>query len=431
MGRVSPGSGGVHRASGGGHSMSRATGGHRVSSPSRPSTSSSSKPSFSSSSKPTVNTSSRPSSSKPAGSSRQYGGGSFAQSSTPKTVHSTQRGRQSRPAPPPPPPRVDRQMPPPPPPRPRTHIPSPPPPPRTTVNVYTSNTYSQPRESRSYTSSQYTSSASKIQQPRPVETATTSQRKENPVYKVATAIMLSVAGVLLLVAMFVALYNRTETSIVREKLTNVPAYNNNCIIDETGEFANISNTAARLKPFYDATGVQPFIMWKAYDPALISDEAKADWALSYYEDNFTSENIFMFIYFEEAEDYGDGYMSYVNGFQTSSIMDAEAASIFWNYIDRYWWDDITTDDLFVKVFTTTGDVIMAKPSNKWDALRPLIIGIVLLVIGCIVVQVLRVHAEKRQQEAESVERILRTPIDTMSVGASDVVTQEAIDKYTD
>lgn len=226
-----------------------------------------------------------------------------------------------------------------------------------------------------------------------------------------------------------SILSKPETTIVRTKIEDVAAYNNNNIIDETNEFNNASRTSARLKDFYSKTGVQPFIMWKAYDPSLKTDSEKESWARQWYDTNIETTNTFLLIYFEEEYDDGDGLLYYVNGAQSASIMDAEAVDIFWNYIDRYWWEDMSTDDMFVKVFDQTAKVIMCKPSNKWDVIRPIAIGGVLIIVGVIVVSVIRARAAKVKAEAEATERILNAPIKPLGEGATDAATEDAINKY--
>ena len=63
-------------------------------------------------------------------------------------------------------------------------------------------------------------------------------------------------------------YNNVKSTIVREKIVTGNAYINDCIIDEIGWFNNPTKTAAQLKSFWEETGVQPYIILKAYDATL-------------------------------------------------------------------------------------------------------------------------------------------------------------------
>lgn len=249
-------------------------------------------------------------------------------------------------------------------------------------------------------------------------------------------VMKFVAWFILFVAIVTAIANISDradhpsTSISRTRLEDPPAFDNDCVIDETGEFSNRTRLAKNLKYFYDETGVQPFIIWKDYDPNLKTDTDKRNWAEEYYAANLRN-NTYLYVYFEEQYDNGDGFMCYVNGPQSASIMDAEAVEIFWNYIDRYWQSSMSSDTLFQKVFTTTVDIIMAKPTNAFDVLMPVIWCAVIVVILRTIAYVLKVQAQKKHQEAEDTQRILNTPITPIGGGSTDAATEAAISKYSD
>ena len=145
----------------------------------------------------------------------------------------------------------------------------------------------------------------------------------------------------------------------RDRLNAGISFDSNCIVDELDWFDSVSRAGSKLKPFYDKTGVQPYIVLLKYHPELTTDSQKEDYALDYYEDNIDNEATFLYMYFaEEDQDNDVGYMCYVNGTQVDSVMDAEAIEIFWGYIDKYWYDDMSTDELFEKTFTKTAETIM-------------------------------------------------------------------------
>lgn len=145
----------------------------------------------------------------------------------------------------------------------------------------------------------------------------------------------------------------------REKLNSGVSFDNNCIIDELDWFDSVSKTGTRLKTFYDKTGVQPYIVLLQYHPELTTDSQKEEYAQDYYENNIDNESTFLYMYFAEKDQDNDvGYMCYVNGIQVDSVMDAEAVDIFWEYLDRNWYSDMSTDELFEKAFTKTAETIM-------------------------------------------------------------------------
>ncbi|MBD5470686.1 MAG: hypothetical protein HDR19_06115 [Lachnospiraceae bacterium] len=218
-------------------------------------------------------------------------------------------------------------------------------------------------------------------------------------------------------------YNNSKSTIVRERIDTNTAYMNDCIIDELGWFNNTSRTASRLKEFWEKTGVQPYIILRAYDPALTTDAQKEQWATEYYDENFDAENIFLFVYFAEKDTDNDvGYMAYANGYQTSSVMDSEAIEIFWSYIDRYWYTNAETDDVFINAFNNTADVIMHVSTTGMDILKWMLILCVVVVVGVVLVTVIKQRNKRAKEKAEEEAKILNTPIDTM-------VSDNLEDKY--
>lgn len=205
-----------------------------------------------------------------------------------------------------------------------------------------------------------------------------------------------------------------QSTIVREKIDSKNAYINDCIVDELGWFDNITATEKKLKGFWQETGVQPYVILKAYDSSLTTDQQKEDWTTDYYDQHFDTENIFLYIYFaEENQDEDVGYMCYANGYETSSVMDSEAVEIFWNYIDRYWYSDMSTDDLFVTVFDKTADTIMHTAKTKYDAIRSVSLVLAVAIGGIVLVIVITKRNKRKKEEAQERQRILETPLEEL------------------
>ncbi len=220
-----------------------------------------------------------------------------------------------------------------------------------------------------------------------------------------------------------ASYNHVQSTIVREKLDTGNAYINHCIIDEIGWFNNPTKTAAELKSFWEKTGVQPFIILKAYDATLTTDSQKERWATDYYEANFDTENIFLYVYFAEKDTDNDvGYMAYANGYQTSAVMDAEAVEIFWNYLDGYWTSNMDTDDVFINAFNNTAKAIMRVSATGNDVIMWCVILAVVIVIVVAIVVVIKMLHKRAKEKAEEDAKILNTPV-------GDIATDHLEDKY--
>lgn len=152
---------------------------------------------------------------------------------------------------------------------------------------------------------------------------------------------------------------------IREKLDSGNAYMNECIIDEPGWIKNVSGTSSDLQKFWKKTGVQPYIYLRSYDSSLNEDEM-IDWAEDYYDEHFDRDDIFLVVWFEgRSLDGSEDYVTYVNGKYTSSVMDAEAVEIFWNYLDRFYGDYSDMGQVLVNTFTKTAESIMNSREKSW------------------------------------------------------------------
>lgn len=197
----------------------------------------------------------------------------------------------------------------------------------------------------------------------------------------------------------------------RERLESGVGYDNNCIVDNIGWFDNVTKTEKSIKQFYDKTGVQPYIVLNAYDSTLLTDTAKEEYAKKWYDEHIKNESTFLYMYFAEPDTDNDvGYMAYVNGKQVPSVMDSEAIEIFWAYVDKYWYSDMSTDDMFTTIFTKTADRIMTKSTTAADVGNNAVkvIGVIVVFAGIIVVMVIR--RKHKAEEAKETEKILNTPL---------------------
>lgn len=225
-----------------------------------------------------------------------------------------------------------------------------------------------------------------------------------------------VAFVVILIILYFVLGKHSNagyisSTIVRTKLESVSGFDSNCVIDELNWVDNVSKTGSRLKEFYKKTGVQPYILLRDYDPSLVTDSEKETWAIDYYDEFIDREDAFLFVYFAEEDTDNDvGYMAYVNGRMASSVMDSQAVEIFWNNLDKYWYTNMSTDDVLVSAFVDTGKTIMKVPTNGWDILKVLLIIVGIIVALFIVMVIIIIKAQRAKQKAEEDQRILETDI---------------------
>ena len=211
----------------------------------------------------------------------------------------------------------------------------------------------------------------------------------------------------------------TRSTVDREKLDVSVGYDSNNIIDSESWFNNVTKTEKRLKNFFEETGVQPYIVINSYNPDLSTDAEKEKFAKGYYEETFGVSNGFMFMYFPESNPNTVGYMYAVVASGASTVMDSEAQEIFWNYIDKYWVQDMSSDDMFVKVFDSTADRIMSK-SMSFGTMMVIICAIVAVVILALVgFKAYKARLQREKEKAEETERILNADIDTMADDLAD------------
>ena len=224
------------------------------------------------------------------------------------------------------------------------------------------------------------------------------------------------AFIVILIILFFVLGKQSKAgylsgTIVRTKLESVSGFDSNCVTDELDWVDNVSKTESRLKEFYQKTGVQPYILLRDYDPSLTTDSEKETWAVNYYDKHIDREDAFLFVYFAEEDTDNDvGYMAYVNGLMTSSVMDSQAVEIFWNNIDKYWYTNMSTDDVLVSAFVDTGKTIMKSPTNGWDILKIFLIIVGIIIVLIIILAMIIIKAQRAKQKAEEDQRILETDI---------------------
>ena len=151
---------------------------------------------------------------------------------------------------------------------------------------------------------------------------------------------------------------------------------------------------------------------------------------SHREENIDNENTLLYVYF--AEEYADddvGYMAYVLGKQATSVMDSEAMDIFWGQIDRYWYSDLSTDDVFVSAFNETASIIMKTYTSGWDVAKIALIVVAVVIVIAGVIVILKVKRRNEAEKAAETERILKTSMDDLVDEAAD--SKAAADESSD
>lgn len=242
-------------------------------------------------------------------------------------------------------------------------------------------------------------------------------------------ILISLAVMVLFIA-FCYVYAGSEPSIqsstiVRTKLEDSHAYRTGNVTDDIGWFESVSGMERNLKKFYDKTGVQPYVYFKAYDGALTSDEEKESWAKDYFDTEINDSDGFLVVYFAEEDTDNDvGFLSYVVGSRAKSVMDEQSVDIFLGYLDSYWPTDMSTDDMIEKSFTNTATAIMHVSTTSNDVKKYVLVAVIVIGGGIATVVIIKTKRKAEKEKAEETERILDTPLEKANSS-----TEDLIDKY--
>lgn len=222
-----------------------------------------------------------------------------------------------------------------------------------------------------------------------------------------------------------------ESTKNRKKLNTKTPFDKNCVKDELGWIGDTKHTGEKLKTFYNKTGIQPYVLFRKYDPTLQTDEEKEKWTIDYYDSNFEDEHIFLYIYFaEENTDQDVGYMAYALGKQTEGILDEEAMSIFWENIDKNWYSDMSTDDVIINSMNDTAETIMHHKTNWRDFVKWILIIIAIIIAGTIIISLVKEKHKRDKEKAEEDQKILETPVHDIADDLAEKYTEEQTEKET-
>lgn len=240
---------------------------------------------------------------------------------------------------------------------------------------------------------------------------------------IGNAITVVIAVAVILAVLAVALSAGSKdggipaSTAAREKVSTGYAYDSDCVVDEIGWINNESRLSKDLQSFYKATGCQPFVYMKAYDPACSTDEALADWAAEYYDTNFKDrQHVVFYAYACETpdpnDDSGNGWQNVQLGTQSSLVMDAEALDIFWAYVDADWntWDASDNDGMYADVFSRTAGRIMQKTATGADVAVSVVKLAAVVAIGATIVAVVVLRHKRAREEAAETAAILSAPL---------------------
>ncbi len=202
----------------------------------------------------------------------------------------------------------------------------------------------------------------------------------------------------------------TASTIRREALPAGSVVETGWYTDELGWIRNGTELTAGMRNFYQKTGVQPYLyltdtIGGSHNP---TDAQVEQFAYATYDALFTDEAHLLVIFFEYDSD--SNYRRWcLAGDLAKTVIDNEARDILFNYIDRYYYGNLTDEQMFSQAFNDAGERIMTVTASPW--ITPLIvIGVLAIIIVAFVFW--RSHKKQKNIEAEQTQRILETPLET-------------------
>ncbi len=216
----------------------------------------------------------------------------------------------------------------------------------------------------------------------------------------------------------------TESTVEREPLPANSVNQTEYYYDGLGWIRSASTLESGLYSFWKATGVQPYIYLTDnidgdYDIANADIEAFAN---DLYDELFTDEAHILLVWAENDM----GYVNYLlTGVQAKGVIDDEAVDIILDYLDMYYYSDLSDEEFFSTSFEKAADRIMASaPISTWVYVT--IIVVVVAIVGG-TIYLVKFRAKKKQEEDERLKDILDSDLGTYESKSSTISDLE--DKY--
>ncbi len=200
----------------------------------------------------------------------------------------------------------------------------------------------------------------------------------------------------------------TVSTIKREPLEAGAVIETGYYTDELGWITDAAKLESGMRNFFRRTGVQPYLyITDEVDGTHYPTDAQLDsFANSIYDVLFEDEGHMLVLFFEYDGQY---IMWYVNGLAADTVMDKEAVDILFDYIEYYYYSDLTDTEMFANAFDKASERIMDVSVSPW---------IYVLIAGCVVAVALvayfwwKAAAKRKKEKEEHTRRILETPLET-------------------
>lgn len=141
-----------------------------------------------------------------------------------------------------------------------------------------------------------------------------------------------------------------------------------CVSDPLGwvrkEHVTETEMGSRLEPFWEATGVQPYVVLLPYVDGSDDQDARREMADTYFQENIARDDAMLLMFIDASP---EGYWEMVCGEKTELIMNAQARDLFWESLDFYWNDlDYSVPDALQRGFAEAGNRVMESLSAETD-----------------------------------------------------------------
>ena len=237
-------------------------------------------------------------------------------------------------------------------------------------------------------------------------------------------IVVAALVVMLIIGMFIMLFDSgggsssgsfnssgsvTVSTINRQPLPKGSVNETDYYTDELDWIGNKTKLQAGMKNFYARTGVQPYlyITDTVNGTTFPTNDDAEIYAMRLYDELFTDE-AHLLVLFHEYD--GVPEMWHLRGAQAISVLDDEAMDIFYDLLQRYYYDDnLGEEEFFSMAFDKASERIMSVTVSPW-----VYIGIGFLILAGLLIAFFwwKAAAKRKGEKAAETERILNTPLES-------------------
>ena len=203
-----------------------------------------------------------------------------------------------------------------------------------------------------------------------------------------------------------------RSTVERTALAPGSANETGYFTDEDGDWIQDPAKLERgLRHFYEETGVQPYV-YILPNGSVRSYQELQSIAEEKYSELFTDQAHFVLVFCDDGN--GRFNAAYWAGAQTGSVLDDEAINIFKGYLSQNYDDmSLSEEEIFSKAFADTADRIMQVTPSPLPILA--VCGAV-IIVAVVVFVIVHNRRLARQREAERMEQILSTPLESFADG---------------